>query len=148
MVSASPTVVDVARMLVEREVGTTPTTEQVAAGAEQLCARLYRDVGRWVGLDGCDALLARSWDEVRASRPWLGGVRSRPRQVPHLDMSNTEFQQQEPTVASEALVALVAVFIELLGAAIGLALAQRLVQNAWRNEQPRPRDEEKKRHDW
>lgn len=145
---ARPTILESARALVERELPDASTTAQVAAGAEQLCARLYRDIGRWVGLDGCDALLARAWDEVSATRPWLDGVRSRPRRSPHLDGLDTGFHQQEPVVAAEALVALVAVFIELLGVAIGLELAQRLVENAWRADRARPREQEKKRHDW
>jgi hypothetical protein len=48
----------------------------------------------------------------------------------------------------EAIVSLLTVFIQLLGAAIGLDLAQRLVQDAWLDEVRRPPPRESKRHDW
>lgn len=144
----NPSVRASASRIVEWEVGDQRTNERVAAAAERISVRLYRELGRWVGIDGCDALLARSLDEVRATRPWLGAVRSRPRAVPHLVGLDTSIDGQEPAEAIEVVVALVAVYIELLGAAIGLELAQRLVQNAWRDELPQPLEREDKRHDW
>lgn len=143
----NPTVDAVARRIVRLEAGEPLTLDRVAVAAEQIWVRLYRELGRWIGLDGCDALLVRALDETRRSRPWLEPVRTRPRMNPHLDGIDLGLAGQTPEAAVDGIAAVLAAFIELLGAAIGLELAKRLVQNAWRDERL-PVEEEKKRHDW
>ena len=148
MTDAAPTEADVARRIVEGEVGEQVTTERVAAAGQQVCVRLYRHLGRWVGIDGCAVLIDRALHEVSATRPWLDDVRSRARTLPHLDHLETSLQGRPAPEGMEAIVSLLTVFIQLLGAAIGLDLAQRLVQDAWLDEVRRPPTRESKRHDW
>ena len=148
MPNERPTASELARQLVTGMLGDPITTEGVAASAEQMCARLYGHLGRWVGLDGCDALVARALDDVRGRWRWLEPVRSRPRSTPHLDHLEASVRGLHPAEVLEAVVAVLKGFIELLGAAIGLELAQQLVQDAWRDEASRPTDPSGRPHEW
>jgi hypothetical protein len=62
------------------------TPEEAAADAEELLARLYRNLSQWVGGAGCQALFSRAFVLSAVSHPVFAGVRYRTQDgAPHLD---------------------------------------------------------------
>lgn len=145
--SADQTTRDLARTLIRHEVGEDASVDAVSEAAERVVARLLRYLGRWVGLDGCGVLLGRALEQAGTEFPSLGPVRLRTRTAPHLDQLATSLHG-EPSLAPEAITALLAAFIDLLGDAIGAALARRLVVNAMQMEGTQTGGTNGRRHDW
>lgn len=146
--STGQSTLELARTLVQREVGDDASTDAISEAAERVVARLVGYLGRWVGLDGCDVLLGRALDRAAEEFPFLVPVRCRTRGTPHLDSLLPSLQGQEPARAAEAIVTLLAAFIDLLGGAIGPDLARRLVVNAMQTEGPTAGGTNGRRHDW
>jgi hypothetical protein len=88
------------------------------------------DLSRWVGPDGCHALFTRALAEARSRHPALAQIHLRVRSDPYVDgVAETTAAHGEPA-AAEALEAMLAFLIELLGRLIGEDMAMKLIQRS------------------
>jgi hypothetical protein len=109
----------------ERTEGDTPA--RAAAGASD---RLYRELSRWVGLDGCHALFSRALTDARSEFPALGQIQIRARSQPHIDgVAETIIARGDPATA-EALESMLVGLAELLGRLIGDDMAMKLIERS------------------
>lgn len=104
-----------------------------ATNADQLWVRLRVGLGRWIGQSGYRALLDRALVMVRADHPFLTGL--------SFDGDNeaaftAALRTHGDVALAEAMVALIAAVIELLGRIVGLEMAMHLVEEIGR---PSPR---------
>ena len=114
-----------------REAGTEPDAKALAAAALRVYDTFASQLALLIGAGGVRALTARSLHLVQRDFPWLAEA-----QEP--DPSEGSFAQvafclerQEPAVATEAAVALLATLGGLLEALIGEALTMRVLRAAW-----------------
>jgi len=101
---------------------------EMAAAAEQGCARLRAVLTRWIGSEGYRALVDRSLAEARAEHPAIAGL-----QCPGGDLAGVAAAVGVHSAAEvrEGILALVARLIDLLSRLIGEDMATRLVEQAW-----------------
>lgn len=84
--SAHPPALAIAARIVARSLPAEPTPDAAASGAEEVFARLYRNLSHWVGSAGCQALFSRAFVLCAATHPVCAGVRYRPLgAAPHLE---------------------------------------------------------------
>jgi len=121
--------------LLAREAEIGAAAPEVAAAARRLYERLAQQLTPLVGAEGVGAVCARSVHLVQRKFPWVGSVRTSDR------LANQKFtavqqsmEQQEPAVAREAAVAVLATVAELLASFIGEGLTIRLLREAWPDE--------------
>gem|GEM_PF-4380141 len=83
---AQPHARAIAQRLVARALPSRSTPEKAATAAEELFAHLYRNLSRWVGGAGCQALFSRAFVLCAVSHPVCAGVRYRMQDgAPRLD---------------------------------------------------------------
>lgn len=90
--------------------------------------RLYRDLARWVGFDGCHALFKRALAEARIDHPLLETIGLRPRETPYLEGVAETAEKQGARNTDEALEAMLVIVIGVLGRLIGDEMAANLIQ--------------------
>jgi hypothetical protein len=119
-----------ARRLIEARRSGQSESESPARAAATAADGLYRELSRWVGLDGCYALFSRSLSQARTSFPSLAQIEIRARSQPHIDaVAETIMAQGDPAVA-EALEFMLEQLIELLGRLIGDDMARKLIERS------------------
>jgi hypothetical protein len=104
------------------------TAEEMAAAAEQGCARLRAVLTRWIGSEGYHALVDRALAQSRAEHPALAGLHCQ-----GSDLKGVAAAAGVHTAAEvrDGALALVARLIDLLSRLIGEEMATRLVEQAW-----------------
>lgn len=103
------------------------TPARAAAGASD---RLYRELSRWVGFDGCHALFSRALTDARSEFPALGQIQIRARLQPHIDgVAETIMARGDPATA-EALESMLVRLVELLGRLIGDDMATKVIERS------------------
>ncbi len=102
--------------------------EEMAAAAEQGCARLRAVLTRWIGSDGYRALVDRALEQARAEHPAIAGLQCQAGDVQGVAAAVGEHGAAE---VREGILALVARLIDLLSRLIGEEMATRLVEQAW-----------------
>ena len=109
------------------------TPARTAAAASD---RLYRELSRWVGIDGCYALFSRSLAQARTEHPLLGQIEIRARSQPHIDgVAETIMASGDPATA-EALESMLERLVELLGRLIGDDMAMKLAERSLAAPEP------------
>lgn len=107
----------------ERSDGDTPARAAAAASD-----RLYRELSRWVGVDGCYALFSRALAQARTEYPALAQIEIRARSEPHIDgVAETIMARGDPATV-EALESMLEGLVELLGRLIGDDMARKLIE--------------------
>jgi hypothetical protein len=103
------------------------TPAHVAAAA---CDRLYQDLSRWVGSDGCHALFTRALAHARTNYALLGKIQLRARSEPYLEgVAATIVEYGDPATA-DALESMLVGLIDLLGRLIGDDMATKLIERS------------------
>jgi hypothetical protein len=109
--------------------------QALASRAADVAGQLTRHLARLVGDVGVRALFRRSVVLASVAFPWL--ARSRPSAgadaasaPPHAPLCEAMAGQPEP-VALEAFVAVLGIFVSLLGRLIGEPLIRRLIHEIW-----------------
>jgi hypothetical protein len=90
--------------------------------------RLYQDLSRWVGLDGCHALFTRALAKARDEHSLLESIELHPRSSPYLEGLPRTIAQHGPRKTGEALEAMLVILIELLGRLIGEDMTTKLIE--------------------
>jgi hypothetical protein len=102
--------------------------KEMAAAAEQGCARLRAGLTRWIGSDGYRALVDRALQQARLGHPALAGLQCEAGDVQGVAAVVGVYGAAE---VRESILALVALLIDLLSRVIGEEMAIRLVEQAW-----------------
>jgi hypothetical protein len=109
----------------ERAEGDTPARIAAAAGD-----RLYRELSRWVGPDGCHALFTRALTQAQTEYPALAQIQLHARSEPYIDgVAETIMACGDPATA-EALESMLVHLVELLGRLIGDDMAMKLIERS------------------
>jgi hypothetical protein len=99
-----------------------------ARAAADASDRLYRELSRWVGLDGCYALFARALSQAQTDYPALGKILVSARSQPHIDgVPETIMARGDPATA-EGIEFMLERLVELLGRLIGDDMARKLIE--------------------
>ena len=122
------------RRLIARE--REPDDDAAAAAAHDACERVCRELSRWVGTGGSDALIGRALAEVRAQHPSLAEI--------HIDNpSNGALKGVAESIkahggadVAQGLESFLESLIGLLGRLIGYDLAATFVERSTLNESP------------
>jgi len=128
MTQVSAAATEAARQLWAHEELDAGAPEEMAAAAEQGCARLRAGLTRWIGSDGYRALVDRALEQARAGHPALTGLQCQAGDVQGVAAAVGAHGAAE---VREGIFALVALLIDLLSRVIGEAMAVRLVEQAW-----------------
>ncbi|HUF66049.1 MAG TPA: hypothetical protein VMM17_08730 [Gemmatimonadaceae bacterium] len=94
------------------------------------CDRLYRDLSRWVGPDGCHALFTRALAESLTEYPLLAEVQLRPRSEPYVEGAADTARSHGDAVTAEALESIIVHVIELLRRLVGDDMAIKLIERS------------------
>ena len=104
--------------------------ESPARSAAAAADGLFRELSRWVGLDGCYALFSRSLSQARSDFPALAQIEIRARVQPHIDGVGETIMAQGDAATAEALEFMLERLIELLGRLIGDDMAKKLIERS------------------
>ena len=110
--------------------------ESPARAAADAADNLFRELSRWVGLDGCYALFSRSLSQARTDFPALAQIEIRARTQPHIDGVGEMIMAQGDPAAAEALEFMLERLIELLGRLIGDDMAKKLIERSFVASEP------------
>jgi hypothetical protein len=91
---------------------------------------LYRDLSRWVGRDGCNALFSRALAQACAEHPELGHIQLRAQSEPYIEGVGETIIACGEAAAAEALESMLVRLVELLGRLIGDDMATRLIEQS------------------
>lgn len=119
------------RRVLTQGAGTSPDAHTIAAAALRAYERLAQELAPLIGEVGINAVCARSVHLTQREFSWLAPAESAaPRDAPftHVRLS---LERQEPAVATDAAIAVLATFGELLASFIGDSLTTRLLRDAW-----------------
>jgi hypothetical protein len=117
------------RLIASRRPG--PAAGDTAArAAAAACDYLYRELSRWVGSDGCNALFTRALAQARTEHPALGQLQLRARSEPYIDgVAEAIMAYGDPETAA-ALESMLARLVELLGRLIGDDMGLKLIERS------------------
>ena len=120
----------IARRLISTRRSERAGGDTAARAAAAACDHLYRELSRWVGSDGCNALFTRALAQARTEYPALGKIQLRSRSEPYIDgVAETIMAHGDPATA-EALESMLAHLVELLGRLIGDDMAMKLIERS------------------
>jgi hypothetical protein len=127
---------EIARRLIESGRPAEKGGDSPAHAAAAASDRLYRELSRWVGRDGCHALFARALAEARTDHPALGKIQLHARAEPYIDgVAETIIAQGDPASA-EALESMLVRLVELLDRLIGDDMALKLIERTLAHSNP------------
>jgi hypothetical protein len=118
---------DLARRLIDLE-GGGGANDPVSEHAAKACDRVYRDLSRWIGRDGCHALFTRALAQARSDHSLLDQVQLRPRSDRYLEVVPTAIMEYGNTAVNSALESMLVALIELLARLIGDDMATKLIE--------------------
>lgn len=119
-----------ARRLIEAQRSERSEGDSRARATAAACDRLYRELSRWVGLDGCYALFSRALAEARTDYPALALIEIRARSQPHIDVVAETIMARGDAATAEGLEFMLERLIELLGRLIGEDMATKLIERS------------------
>jgi len=127
---AQPAARELARRVInarrsQQATGDTPARAAAAAGD-----RLYRELSRWVGPDGCHALFTRALAQARTEYPALAQIQLRARSEPYIDGVAETIMAHGDATTAEALESMLVRLVELLGRLIGDDMAMKLIERS------------------
>jgi hypothetical protein len=119
------------RRMLAREAGTDAHAPAIAAAVRRLGERFAEQLTPLIGDAGVAAICARSLHLTQRSSPGFTPVRAPAQADAPFALLQLSLEQQEPTAATEAAVAVLATASELLASFIGESLTTRLLREAW-----------------
>lgn len=115
----SPAALDMARLLLAREVAGLDAPAEVGAAMQRVCTRISENLRGSVGDDGYEALLNRVLAPAAAEHPALLEMRRDTGRGIHLDDVAASIEGHGVPAVSAALEAMLASMIDVLGGLIG-----------------------------
>ena len=120
---------ELTRRLVAR-VAAESDAPDAAAVVHVVCERVYQELARWIGANGCQALFTRALAQAQVAHPVLGQIRIGGRSGPALDGVTESIRSHGESAVATGLEALLVALLELLGRLIGDGMAGRLVEQS------------------
>lgn len=128
--SQNPTLTELARQVMTREVGETKNSEALAVAAVNAYAKLLTSVSSLVGLLGGVALLRRSLrNKDVISLPYSQVLAEEQHGI--LNAVGLCLRTQPPDLARETSIALLSNYVELLRVLLGERLTRQLILETW-----------------
>ena len=124
------------RETLARRAGYAPTTRSVADAALGIWQQMAARLEPVIGAGGVDVLFGRSLHLTGKAFPWLATAGAKGNSAASLGSLKACFEARETQVATEAGVALLAGFTELLAGLIGESLTERLLGTVWMQPLP------------
>jgi hypothetical protein len=118
---------EIARRLIDSRRQERTGADTAARAAASACDHLYRELSRWVGVDGCHALFTRALSQARIEHPALTPIQLRARSEPYIDDLAASIMAYGDAGTAEALESMLVRLLELLGRLIGYDMAMKLV---------------------
>ena len=125
-----PAVRQIAHRLINSRRSERAGGDTAARAAAAACDHLYRELSRWVGSDGCNALFTRALAQARTEYPALGKIQLRSRSEPYIDGVAETIMAHGDAATTEALESMLAHLVELLGRLIGDDMAMKLIERS------------------
>jgi hypothetical protein len=119
-----------ARRLIESQRSERTEGHTAARAAATACDKLYNELSRWVGSDGCHALFTRALAQTRTDHPALGQIQLHARSDPYVDSVAESIMAHGDPATAAGLEALLVHLIELLGRLIGDDMAMKLIERS------------------
>jgi hypothetical protein len=119
------------RRMLARDAGAGANPPAIAEAARRLCERFAEQLTPLIGDAGVAAIWARSLHLTQRKVRGLVPVRASTQGDAPFALLQQSLEQQEPTAATEAAVAVLATASELLALFIGEGLTTRLLREAW-----------------
>ena len=101
--------------------------DTAARAAAAACDEIYRELSRWVGPHGSEALFRRALAQARSEHPALEQIRLGGGSDPRLEGVPAASDNHGDAATSEAIEAMLFVLIELLARLIGYEMVMKLV---------------------
>jgi hypothetical protein len=121
---------ELTRRLVAQVAAESDAPDVAADAVHVVCERVYQELSRWLGANGCQALFTRSLAQAQAEHPVLGQIRLGIRSEPVLEGVLESSQAHGDAAVAAGLEALLVALLELLGRLIGNDMAGRLVERS------------------
>ncbi len=119
------------RRVLTQDAGTSADAPAVAAAALRAYERLAHGLVPLIGEVGINAVCARSVHLTQRDFSWLARAGpAEPRDAPFTHV-RASLERQDPAVATDAAIAVLATFGDLLASLIGDSLTTRLLREAW-----------------
>jgi hypothetical protein len=118
---------EIARRLIDSRRQERTGADTAARAAASACDHLYRELSRWVGVDGCHALFTRALAQARTEHPTLAQIQLHPRSEPYVDGLAAAIMAYGDAGTAEALESMLVRLLELLGRLIGDDMVMKLV---------------------
>ena len=119
------------RRMLAREAGTGASAPAIAAAARRLCERFAEQLTPLIGDAGMAAICTRSLHLTERNVRGLASVRASAQGDSRFALLQRSLEQQEPAVATEAAIAVLATSSEQLASFIGEGLTASLLREAW-----------------
>jgi len=101
-----------------------------ARAAADACGHLYRELSRWVGSDGCQALFSRALAQARPHHPALEHIQLHARKDPYIEGVAEAIMAQGDPATADALELMLAHLVQLLSRLIGDDMAMKLIERS------------------
>jgi hypothetical protein len=118
---------EIARRLIDSRRQERTGADTAARAAASACDHLYRELSRWVGVDGCHALFTRALSQARVEHAALTPIQLNARSEPYIDGLAAAIMAYGDAGTAEALESMLVRLLELLGRLIGDDMAMKLV---------------------
>jgi hypothetical protein len=122
---------EIVRRLISSRTPQQKRGDSAARAAAAAGDSLYRELSRWVGTDGCNALFTRALAETRPQYPALEKIQLRPRSDPYIEGIADSIMARGDSETAEALESMFARLVELLGRLIGDDMAGKLIDRTF-----------------
>lgn len=125
-----------AEQLLEHETGPRPGVRQMILGAEVVCRKIAASLEPAVGSTGFPLILTRALHHASVESPLLERVRTGTASGGWLEGFGARVHAREPEEVRDAITAVLACSLRLLGRCFGDDLAVRIVSRAWPDVPP------------
>jgi hypothetical protein len=118
---------EIARRLIDNRRQEQTGADPAARAAASACEDLYRELSRWVGVDGCHALFTRALSQARIEHPGLTPIQLQAGSELYIDGLAATIMACGDAGTAEALESMLVRLLELLERLIGDDMATKLV---------------------
>ncbi len=130
MPAATPTAKQLAQRLIGRKRSAADADTTNSSAAALAVGELYQALSRWIGSEGCHALMARARAEAEVDHPLLSALQLRARAQPYVDGLSETVAEYGEAATADSVRAMLAGMIDLLGRLIGVDMATNLIERS------------------
>ena len=121
---------EIARRLIDSRRQERTGADPAARAAASACEHLYRELSRWVGVDGCHALFTRALSHARIEHPALTPIQLNAGSELYIDGLAATIIACGDAGTADALESMLVRLLELLERLIGEDMAAKLIDRS------------------